>query len=127
MNTELLDICLVEVCNKIYKALGRGHRERTYQNALEYELRKKYNVIKEYPLTIMYDGIIVNGYFIDLVLNGNMPLELKASKKMGESEEYQIRNYMIQLNSNTGYLINFGLNKLEIIKFENEKKKKLII
>ena len=122
MNTELLDACLIEVCSKIYITLGKGHRERTYQNALEYELRKRYNVIKEYPLTIMYDGIIVNGYFIDLVLNGNMPLELKASKQLGESEEYQIRNYMIQINSNIGYLINFGLKKLQIIKFNNGKK-----
>ena len=123
MNTELLDYCLYDTCKKVYRILGRGHRERTYQNALEIELlAKNFNVIKEYPLRIVYEGHTINGYFIDIVINNDLPLELKASKNMGISEELQIKNYMIQLKSNTGYLINFGVLELEIIKYSNEEK-----
>ena len=123
MNTDILDYMLVESCSKIYKVLGAGHRERTYQNALEYELLKQgLKVVKEYPLRIMYENTIINGYFIDLVINSDLPLELKATKNLGVADEYQIRNYMIQIKSNTGYLINFGMFSLEIIKYVNEKK-----
>ena len=123
MNTDILDFMLVQCCKKIYNILGKGHRERTYQNALEYELLQKgLDVIKEYPLRITYEGIIINGYFIDLVINTNLPLELKATKNLGVNDEYQIRNYMIQIKSNTGYLINFGVFNLEIIKYVNEEK-----
>ncbi len=120
------DTNLIKVCKKIYEKLSRGHRERTYQNALELELRKSYKVIKEYPLPITYEGVIINGYFIDLVIDSELPIEIKATKNIGLSEDLQITNYMIHIKSKKGYLINFGVFELEINKYLKEEKINLL-
>ncbi len=120
------DTNLIDVSKKVYKILGRGHRERTYQNALELELRKSYKVIKEYPLPITYEGVIINGYFIDLVIDSELPIEIKATKNIGLSEDLQITNYMKHIHSKKGYLINFGVFELEINKYLQEEKIKLV-
>ncbi len=113
------EIALVIMCKKVYAELGLYHRERTYQNALEYELIKTgHKTIKEYPLKIWYDNQVMNTYYIDIVIKG-LPIEIKTIKNMGTSERYQIINYMKNIDSNTGYLINFGHHELEVIRLED--------
>ena len=119
---DLFDTYLVLTCKMVYKVMKRGHRERTYQNALEYELVKRFNVIKEYPLRIMYGDVCVNNYFIDLVLDNRLPIEIKATKNIGLSEDLQIQNYMIGMFSEVGYLINFGVFGLEMNKYVGDTK-----
>ena len=119
MEQTLMDAKLIMLCKKVYAELGLYHRERTYQNALEYELIKTgHKTIKEYPLKIWYDEQVMNTYFIDIVI-GNLPIEIKVVKNMGVAERNQIKNYMINIGSSIGYLINFGYHELEILKFED--------
>ncbi len=125
--TVNFDDVLKGLCECVYKQLGVYHRERTYQNALELELLKlNINVIKEYPLKIWYKGNIVNTYFIDLVIDNKLPIEIKQVKSLGKSERHQILNYMKNIKSNVGYLINFGHFELEILKFVGEKETELL-
>lgn len=113
-------------CLEVYQTLGKGHREATYQNALSRELRG-YNPILEYPLAIEYKQHHVNTYYIDIVINQNVPLELKWVKNLNERHFCQIRNYMKGLKSNIGYLINFGDNELTVIKLVGNEVKYLHI
>ena len=116
---DRMDEALLKMCKKVYAELGLYHRERTYQNALEYELIKVgHKTIKEYPLKIIYDNQVMNTYFIDIVI-GNLPIEIKVVKNMGISERYQIRNYMMNIGSSVGYLINFGYHELEVLRFND--------
>ena len=114
-----MDVKLITMCKKVYAELGLYHRERTYQNALEYELIKTgHKTIKEYPLKIVYDNQVMNTYYIDIVI-GNLPIEIKTIKNMGTAERYQIRNYMLNIGSDIGYLINFGHHELEVLRFND--------
>ena len=119
MGESFMDLKLIAICKKVYSELGVYHRERTYQNALEYELIKTgHKTIKEYPLKIWYDSQVMNTYFIDIVIK-DLPIEIKAVKNMGVAERNQIKNYMINIGSSVGYLINFGYHELEMLRFND--------
>ena len=114
------DKYFIEICEKVYKELGLYHRERTYQIALEIELMKKYNTIKEYPLKIWYSGQVINTYFIDIVLDNKIPIECKTISKLKDCDRHQIKNYMINMDKNIGYLVNFGFTNLTILKLVDD-------
>ncbi len=120
------DRYLIKMCKEVYEEMGHYHRENTYQNALVIELRNMFNVIKEYPLPIEYKNQIINTYFVDIVLDYDLPIEIKSIKKLGKKEETQIWNYMKFISSDEGYLINFGHDNLEIWKYIKNKKVVLI-
>ena len=111
---------------EVYNILGKGHRESTYQCALARELHK-YKPILEYPLAIEYKQWHVNTYYVDIVINSNLPIECKWVKKLKDGRQFcQIRNYMTHLHSDIGYLINFGDDDLEVIKFTGKNEVKYL-
>ena len=113
-----MDQIITTKSKEVYSILGFGHRENAYRNGLTEELRELgLNPIKEYPLAITYKGHLLTTYYPDIVINNNLPIEIKWIKKLGEKEYLQITNYMRYIKSDVGYLINFGYTNLEMLKF----------
>jgi GxxExxY protein len=107
-----------EAACEVYNFLGAGHSEKTYQEALKYELRlRNISYLEQVPITIDYKGAVVGFFFADFVVNHGtelIVLELKAicaSSKLS-SGIIQIQNYLKNLPANSekrvsGLLINF--------------------
>lgn len=122
----LFSMLLKTTCQDIYKDLGKYHREFTYRNCIDISFSNmNMNCIKEYPLKIKYKNVLVNTYYIDLVYD-NIPIEIKTINKITEKEKCQIKNYIRYLNSEKGYLVNFGYKELTIIEFSDNNEKVII-
>tara|TARA_B100001094_G_C18188094_1_gene805220 strand:- start:1640 stop:2020 length:381 start_codon:yes stop_codon:yes gene_type:complete len=109
--------------SKVFKVLGRGHREIIYQNALSVELLKQpdFNICQQVPLVVKYEYVPVGHVFADMVLfkKTNFEplsvLELKAQdRKLNDKDMFQLKKYMDILNVPMGYLINFSQRGEEI-------------
>jgi len=73
------------------------------------EVRKMGLEVKcQHPITVYYESEIVGEYFADLIINGIVVIELKASKSMLEENECQLINYLKATKIELGLLMNFG-------------------
>lgn len=72
-----------------------------------------------------YEDETVGEYFADLVVNGLIILELKASEKLAYEHECQLINYLKATDMEVGLLLNFGVKPAHKCKvFTNDKKKR---
>ena len=99
----------------VYNALGAGHKEAVYQNALEDEfIKQNINFEKEKTIDVNYRGKVVGIYRPDFVIDNKIILELKALPFVGNTEEKQIWNYLKGSSYKLALLANFGGEKLDI-------------
>ena len=99
----------------VSNALGTGFFEKVYENALAHELRKAgLAVLQQRGVTVMYDGVIVGDYAVDLLVQEAVIVELKAIKAMVEIHRAQCINYLRATGLQVCLLLNFGNPRLEI-------------
>jgi len=66
---------------KVYRELGYGFLEAVYVNALFVELTKRgMDVKREVLIEVMYQGVSVGTYRIDLLVSNRIMLEVKSTK-----------------------------------------------
>jgi GxxExxY protein len=95
--------------------LGVGFLEKVYENALVHELRKAgLRVKQQYNLQILYDSIVVGEYFVDLIVEECVLVELKAVKNLDDGNFAQCMSYLKASRLKVCLLINFGNPKVEI-------------
>jgi len=99
----------------VYNALGFGHKEVIYQEALAIELKKK-NIAfeKEKILPVIYENKKIGVYKPDFVIEDKIIIEIKAVPIMPKSFEAQLTYYLKGTNYKLGFIINFGSTKLDI-------------
>ena len=94
---------------KVYNTLGAGFLESVYKQAMAIELHKaKLPFIIEAPIEVYYEGTMVGFFFADVIVNGQVILELKAVEAINKVHEIQLVNYLKATNTPTGLIINFG-------------------
>lgn len=108
--TEKVIGCAIEV----HRALGAGLLESAYQACLIHELTLKNIKFKaEIPLPIIYKGLKVDGgYRIDILIEDQLLLELKAVEEVKNIHVAQLLTYMKLSEIKTGLLINFNVTRL---------------
>lgn len=96
-----------------------GHLEKLYENALAHRFRKLgLNVKQQCPLNVFdEDGTLVGEYFVDLLINDILVVELKTARAIAREHEAQLLAYLKGTHLQHGLLINFGSPKFEIRKF----------
>lgn len=100
---------------KVSNTLGCGFLERVYENALAYELHKAgLKAVMQMPINVLYDGIVVDEYFADILIEGTVLVEFKAAKDSHESHVAQRLNYLKATGLPVCRLLNFGKPKVEI-------------
>lgn len=94
----------------VHRALGPGLLESAYQECLLYELRlAKLDVQRELKLPIVYKEVYLDyGYRIDLLVEGQIVLELKAVEKLHPVHHAQVLTYLKLGGYPYGLLINFN-------------------
>jgi len=118
MNT--LDEEIVRLCLEVYETLGSGLREKVYQNALNLELQNRYKTTLEYPISILYKGHCMSLCYPDILVNVHnvkVLIEIKCISKLQLKEHLQLQGYIKHSSIQDGYLINFGLRELEIVRY----------
>jgi GxxExxY protein len=100
---------------KVHSTLGPGLLESAYRLCLSHELRKRgFSVQLEVPLSIVYDGVTIDaGYRLDMLVDGQVLLELKAITKVIPIHEAQLLSYLKLGNYRVGMLINFHVRQLK--------------
>ena len=105
---------IIECAKRIRRQLGPGFLEKVYKNAMVVELRKlKLNFETEKLIQVLYDGVVVGDYRTDLIVEGKLILELKATQDLTIANEVQLVNYLTSTGIDDGLLINFGSDKLQ--------------
>lgn len=105
---------IIERAKRIRRQLGPGFLEKVYKNAMVVELRKlKLNFETEKLIQVLYDGIVVGEYRTDIIVEGKLILELKATQDLSIANEVQLVNYLTSTQIDDGLLINFGADKLQ--------------
>jgi len=93
----------------VYNTLGAGFLESVYKQAMAIELHKaKLPFIIEAPIEVYYEGTMIGFFFADVIVNGQVILELKAVEGINKVHEIQLVNYLKATNTPTGLIINFG-------------------
>ncbi len=103
--TERIIGCAFLVAN----ALGHGFLEKVYENALAHELRKAgLRVDQQHGLAVHYDGVLVGEFQVDLLVEGQILVELKAVAGLQEAHVAQCLNYLKASGRTVCLLFNFG-------------------
>ena len=109
---------------EVHRILKNGFQEVIYQRALEKEmLLKGLHVQREYEMPIFYKGEKVGGRRVDFLIEGLIPVEIKAITKLEDVHLAQAVNYLEAYNMEIGMLINFGSKSLEFRRLVNPKYK----
>ena len=104
---------VIECAKRIRRQLGPGFLEKVYKNAMVVELRKlNLNFETEKLIQVLYDGIVIGEYRTDIIVEGKLILELKATQDLSIANEVQLVNYLTSTQIDDGLLINFGSDKL---------------
>ncbi|NOZ45319.1 MAG: GxxExxY protein [Chlorobi bacterium] len=98
-----------------HKHLGSGLLESTYEVYLEYELLQKgFKVERQKVLPVIYNSIKLDaGYRIDLTVDNEVIVELKAVRETTPIDEAQLMTYLKLADKKLGLLINFNVEVLK--------------
>ena len=103
----------------VSNTLSCGFLEKVYENALAIELRSRgYEVQQQAPLEVRYKEEIVGIYSADLVVNGQVVVELKAVRALDVVHRAQCMNYLRASGIRTGLVLNFGLPRLDVLRVQ---------
>ena len=95
--------------------LGVGFLEKVYENALAHELRKAgLSVAQQRGIAVMYDGVIVGDYAVDLLVEDQVLVELKVVRALEAVHAAQGLNYLKATGLPLCLLLNFGRPRLEV-------------
>ena len=97
MNLELEELTgrIISCAIEVHKTLGPGFLESVYQIALPMELAKnKLNVETQKGIKIFYDNKEIGLHRPDLVVEGQVIVELKTVKEFDDSHTAQLISYL---------------------------------
>jgi GxxExxY protein len=104
-----------EYANRVYKSLGPGFNECVYHNAMEVLLRKN-NISYETEriVPILFEGHTIGNLRADIIIDGQIVVELKAVKALTDTMTCQAKNYLKLLHLRQAYLVNFPQQSLPL-------------
>ena len=103
---------IVDAAYCVHKSLGPGLLECVYEECMIYELRKRgYLVNNQCEVPIEYDGQIIESsrLRLDLLVEREVIIELKAVETMNPLYKAQLMTYLRLSKLRLGYLINFNV------------------
>ena len=112
---DLLDIDrvsadVVDEAIRIHRELGPGLLESVYEAVLARALeRRGYNVARQWPVSIDYDGLHFEAAFrVDLLVEHRLVIEIKAVETLNKAHAKQLLTYLRLLKQPVGLILNFS-------------------
>ena len=102
---------IVDAAMKVHSCLGPGLLESVYEKCLKHELMKRgLRVESQVWLPVIYDSVVIEGaYKIDLLVEGEVVVELKVVDQLLPLHKAQLLSYLKLSNKRVGLLINFNV------------------
>ena len=99
----------------VHNRLGPGFKEEVYEKALAVELiQKGITTVRQFPVTVEYEGEQVGLFYLDMFVEGQVVVEVKALfHQLTNDERAQVINYLKATGATVGLLFNFGRRALE--------------
>jgi GxxExxY protein len=117
----LLTEQIIGAAMRVHNVLGAGFLEKVYENALVHELRKMgLKVEQQKAIPVFYDGVCVGDYVADLIVEGQVLLELKAVTGLTEVFTAICLNYLRCTELGVCLLLNFGTPRLQVKRLVGE-------
>jgi len=99
-------------CIKVRQTLGNGYLEKIYERALKIELIENgFKVETQKPLEVHYKNQVIGDYFLDLLVDEKIIIELKCCEKLIDFHRAQLINYLKATDLKLGLLVNFPNNR----------------
>ena len=100
---------------QVHRELGPGLLESAYEACLCHELSlNRLKVERQKAIPISYKGIRLDaGYCLDLVVEDQVIVEIKAVSELLPVHEAQLLSYLKQVGGGRGLLINFNVKLLK--------------
>ena len=100
---------IISAFYKVYNTLGYGFLEIVYKNDMFFELLdSELECRTEQPVDVYYEQRMVGKFFVDILVENKVILELKSAECIREEHEAQLLNYLKATNIEIGLLLNFG-------------------
>ena len=115
IKNDTLTELIIGAAIQVHRELGPGLLESAYETCLCHELSLlNLKVEKQKAIPIRYKGILLDaGYRLDLVVEGQVIVEIKAVSELLPVHEAQLLSYLKQVGGGGGLLINFNTRLLK--------------
>ena len=102
---------IVDSSIQVHKEMGPGLLESVYQQCLLKELQLRSIIVSEQvPIPLVYKGYkLSKEYVIDILVEGEIILELKAVEIILPVHEAQLISYLKLADKRMGFLLNFNV------------------
>ena len=115
MKSEAITHKIIGAALRVYNTLGFGFLESVYKKAMIIELSKgELKVEEEKPLNVYYEDHVVGDFYVDLLVEDEIVVELKSVQRLAKEHEVQLVNYLNGLKREVGLLINFGPSGVQV-------------
>ncbi len=106
---------VVECANRVHTQLGPGLMENVYEACLAHELEKRgHKVERQHQMGLIYDQVRIDvGFTIDLLIDSEVIVEIKAIDELLPIHTAQVVTYLKLSNNPLGLLINFNVPLLK--------------
>jgi GxxExxY protein len=99
---------------EVHRTLGPGFPEKVYQASLEHELGlHSLSIEPQKQVNVTYKGVPAAEYFIDILVEAKVIVELKALSDLEGVHESQVIAYLKASRLRLGLLLNFGKQRLQ--------------
>jgi GxxExxY protein len=115
METNQITGAVVDAAMRVHSRLGPGLLEQPYKKCLEHELVSRgFTVKAEVYLPVLYDTALIDiGYRLDLLINSEVIVEIKAVQALLPVHRAQMLTYLKLARKHVGLLINFNVVHLK--------------
>jgi len=111
---------IIGIAIDIHKKLGPGFQEKIYEEALLAEFQKSgIGYEKQKVVQVDYNGVNLGNQRIDLLVGGEVIVEIKACTQIVPIHRDQVISYLKNADKKLGLILNFGRSKLEIKRVVN--------
>ena len=122
MKHEEMTYKIIACAMEVHKKLGPGYPEYIYHRALIIEFKlQELDFISEYEIKIYYKGELIGLRKVDFLVNGIIPIEIKAATELSDLNIAQAKNYLEAGGIEIGLLINFGASSLQFKRMFNNR------
>jgi len=98
---------------EVHRIIGPGLIESIYENALCHELSLRgMTYQQQLEMDVSYKGKIIKGQRIDLIVEGEIVIELKSVSRVHEVVFAQLLSYLKVTGLKRGLILNFGEKRL---------------
>src|ERR1700733_946385 len=116
---------VIGVFYDVYNELGHGFLESVHEEALGIALvQSGLKVERQVPIAVWFRRRRIGDFRADMLIEGQVLLELKAARTIDQAHERQLLNYLRATDVEVGLLLNFGVRpEFRRLVYENERKK----